>query len=369
MIRSLIAVLILSFISARDYYAGDALIKKGVNAFYDYQFDLAIDILSDARQQFPEHPGVHLIWAASRWVRSQAFLSIDDTYDVLQNDLDSITPIYEKLLEKYDYDPNYKLYYGSVLGLSARVSLGKKQWIKTLYRSYKGFKIIKKVANESPGIIDSQLPIGIVEYLAGISNPIIGWAVKLYDLEASTESGLRRMSIAADDGIWSWIESRAILSNLYLWVENEPILSLEYSQGLARDFPNNFYFNLLYLESMIRTNKLSESKDIIKDMEKGLSQLTSRQREWYQPYLTYEIALLAFFQKEYIKALELVNAAIKNYSAELDIILSNAYLLQGMIYDKINERAKAKESYRDCIGLDNFSYSIEKAKLHLKIPF
>ncbi len=56
----------------------------------------------------------------------------------------------------------------------------------------------------------------------------------------STESGIYRIALAADEGHWSWIEAKAILSNLYLWVENDPILALEHAKDLASIFPNNF---------------------------------------------------------------------------------------------------------------------------------
>ena len=328
-----------------------------------------MDLLTEARGRFPEHPGVHLIWAASRWVRSQANLPVEETYNILHDDLKEVRPVYDDLVEKFGYDPNYKLYQGSALGLSARVALGKKQWLRTLFQSYRGFTIIKDVASESPDLKDAQLPIGIVEYFAGISSPLISWAVRLYDLNPSTESGIHRIALAADEGHWSWIEAKAILSNLYLWVENDPILALEHAKDLASNFPNNFYFNLLYLESLIRTDDIYLSQIIIKDMEIKSSNLTTRQLEWYLPYLDYERALLSFYQKDYVKALEQVNKTIDKYTAELDIVLGNAYLLQGMCYDRLDQRGKAKGSYKDCIALDNFSGSIKIAKDYLKKPF
>jgi len=368
-LRFTIAVFYISILHADDYYKGDTLVKKGVHAFYNYEFDKAVNILSEARVQFPDHPGVHLIWAASRWVRSQAHSPVEETYRILQQDLDEIGPIYDELVDRYEYDPNYRLYQGSALGLSARVALGKKQWLRTLFRSYRGFIIIKDVAKGSPDITDAQLPIGIVEYFAGISNSIISWAVGLYDLDASTESGLSRMALAADEGHWSWIEAKAILTNLYLWVENDPILALEHAKDLAQNFPDNYYFNLLYLESLIRTENIDLSKVIIKNMKKSSSNLTDRQKVWYSPYLDYEIALLSFHQEDYYKALELVSKTIEDYNAELDIILGNAYLLKGMCYDRLDQRVKAKDCYSKCIDLDNFSGSIKRAKDYLKQPF
>ena len=86
MYRFIITILLISLCQANDYYKGDSLIKKGVYAFYNYEFDEAVEILSKGRIQFPEHPGVHLIWAASRWVRAQAILPVEKTYDILENE-------------------------------------------------------------------------------------------------------------------------------------------------------------------------------------------------------------------------------------------------------------------------------------------
>ena len=45
---------------------------------------MPVEILTRAQNQYPDHPGVHLIWAASRWVRSQAYDPIEETYQVLE---------------------------------------------------------------------------------------------------------------------------------------------------------------------------------------------------------------------------------------------------------------------------------------------
>ena len=120
---------------------------------------------------------------------------------------------------------------------------------------------------------------------------------------------------------------------------------------------------------MIRVDKFDESSAVIRDMEKISSNLTSRQREWYLPYLDYEKALLLFYKGQYSDALVLLNNTIISYTAELDIILGNAYLLQGMIYDIMDQRGKAKQSYHDCIVLDNFSSAMDRSKQYLKIPY
>jgi len=358
-----------SLLIAQDFYSGDELVRQGVYAFYDYQFEKADSLLTLARDTYPNHPGVHLIWASARWVKSQANDPVDITHKVLEDDLNEIKPIYNQLVQQFPNDPTYLLYQGSALGLSARVTLGKKEWFKTLYRAYSGFSIIEKVAEDNPNNMDVKLPIGIVEYYAGLSNVLLKFAVNLYGLNPSIESGLNQITLAADSSQWAWIESKGILCFLYLWVEDNPILALKYSQDLVAEFPNNFYFNILYLESLIRTNQYDRSRAIIEDMEISKRNLTRRQQDWYFPYLDYEKGLLAFHESDTDLALTHLENSINYYTGELDIILGNAFLLRGMIHDVLGDRAKAKSSYEACIELDNFSSSMHLAEQYLEIPY
>ena len=108
----LICVSVLFFSSllfSIDFYEGDSLVKKGVYSFYNYEFDEAVSILSKARKDFPDHPGVHLIWAASRWVKAQSTLTVPETYNLLESDLNDIESVYLDLTKKYPYNPTYKL--------------------------------------------------------------------------------------------------------------------------------------------------------------------------------------------------------------------------------------------------------------------
>ena len=226
-----------------------------------------------------------------------------------------------------------------------------------------------KVSAESPHLKDASLAIGIVEYYAGISNILLKWAVNLYGLNASSEGGLNTISIAANESDWAWIEAKGILSFLYLWVEDEPELAYEYSSSLVEHFPKNYYFNLLLLESMIRTNYTHKSLDQIKEIDNLTRDLTDRQKDWYGPYLDYEKALLAFHSEQFAISLDLLEKAISSYSAELDIILGNAYLLKGMTLDKMNNRTDAISAYKKCLKLDNFSSAMKKAKHYLNQPY
>jgi len=369
MTRALYLFLLISSIFPQTTHKGDDLVKEGVHAFYNYEYDRALELLSMARQEHPDHPGVHFIWAAAAWTKSLAYDPVDTTHRVLEKVLADVTPIYDVLVKKYPLDPYYRLYQGSTIGLTARVTLAQKRWLATLIRAYQGFVIITDVAEENPGLMDGRLPLGIVEYYSGLGNTPLQWAVTLYGLNASTESGLNQMTLAADNSDWAWVEANGILSFLYLWVEDDPVLAGKHSRKVVETFPNNYYYHIMLLEATIKIGQLDVAWQIIDHLTATAENLTPRQREWYLPYLEYEKALFMFKKQKYGLALSYVQDTINNYSGELDVILGFAYLLQGKIKDLTGDRAGAKTSYRACLDLDNFSSAMSSANQYLNRPF
>ena len=203
-------------------HPADEKVREGVRAFYNYETELAVGELENARDKYPDHPGIHLIWAASKWLNAQYNSSTEIAYQTLETDLNEIIPVYESLMEKNPDNQEIRLYYGSALGLKARISLGKKEWVNTLSDAYRGFRIIQDAAEKDSTLIDANLPIGIVEYYAGMSNGLIQFAAGLFGLDASRKAGLLKIRKAAEEGPWSNTEASAILSFIYLWSDRNP---------------------------------------------------------------------------------------------------------------------------------------------------
>jgi hypothetical protein len=341
----------------------------GVNAFYNYETARAIEILDRARREYPDNPTVHLTWAAARWLHSQANDPVAVTYRTLEQDLAVIIPVYRDLVQRFPDQPIYQLYYGSALGLKARVHLGKKEWFQTLMSAYRGFNIIQSVARDNPQMVDAQLPIGIVEYYAALSNVLVKWAVQLFGLESNRRAGLQKIEYAADHGEFAWIEAKSICAFLYLWVDPDPAQALRHSQTLVEHFPGNYYFNILYVESLIRTKHYAEAHTRLQLLEQKFNDLTAVQQQWYRGYLRYEWALYHFHHGAYATALKEVEEAIAGYGAELDVILTNAWLLKGRLHDLAGERVAARNAYRQCIARANYTAAVEQARIHLQQPY
>jgi len=362
-------IFFISFFQIKAAESGDSLVWKGVNAFYNNNTVLAVEILTEARKEFPLNAAVHFTWASARWLHSQANDPIENTYTVLNRDLDEITPLYEELVEKYPDNPLYRLYLGSAEGLRARVYLGQKRWFKTLIPAYLGFKITKDVADNYPEIKDAMLPIGVVEYYVALRSSILKWAASLFGLETTKEAGLAKMEIAANEGNFAWIEARSLLSFIYLWEAPDIVKAIEHSKILAEKFPKNFYFVLMYAESLIETEDYGQANTVLLQLNKDFMDLTPIQKLQMKSYLDYEWALYWFEQDQYNKALTFTENSIKDYQAELDIYLTNSLLLLGNIHDINGNRFDAEIAYKKCIDLDNNSDAVRLAHIYMDNPY
>lgn len=350
-------------------YPGDSLVWEGVNDFYDFRTAEAIEKLSIARHEYPENPAVHLTWASATWLHSQANDPIEITYEVLSRDLDTIIIVYKDLINKNSTVPEYKLFLGSAIGLKARVHLGRKEWIKTLIAAYRGFKTVKKVANENPEIYDAQLPIGIVEYYAGMSSILVKLAVALFGLETTKTAGLEKMELAAEKGEFSWVEARSILGFLYLWVDPNPDRALYHSTLLKERYPHNFYFRILYLESLIKTQNHNLALIELDKLEPAFQELNEIQKRRHKGYFLYEKALFELYWGDLDHCRNYIQQCIADYDAELDTILGNSWLILGYLKDLDGNRQGAKRAYKKCIKLDNNTDAISLAKTYLKRAF
>lgn len=363
----LILICIITVVSGQE--PEDSMIWRGIKAWYNYDTERSVRILDSARVLYPDHPTVHLVYAAARYQHSQATDPIEENYRILENDLAEIIPVYDSLVQAHPEKPVYRLYQGSAIGLKARVHLGRKEWLKTLWSAYQGFSIINAVARENPELIDAQLPIGVVEYYAELSGYLVRLAAGFFGLEPSFDEGRKAIVKAANEGEFAWIEAKSILVYLYIYIEDRPELALPHLSDLISHFPGNWYYRQLYTESLLKTGDLEQGFRSLEYIDLEYNSLTTCNKVNFGGYLQYEWALYHFLSGDLKAAETALDSVISDYQAELDAILACSYLLHGKIMDIHGNRAEAIEAYRKAIALDNFTYPVKEAETYLEEPF
>ena len=119
----------------------------------------------------------------------------------------------------------------------------------------------------------------------------------------------------------------------------------------------------------MQNGKIDEAAKKLELLNKKISLQRPYHQKRYSPYLSYLWGNYYFLTDNKKVALEYLERCINNYDSDLDIFLSNAFLLKGKIYDMQKNRFEAKRAYRKCIKLKNQTAAIEFAKQYLNEPF
>ena len=357
-----------SIITAADK-TGDEVVWQGISAFYNEEFDEAVEVLTKARNDFPEHPTVHLVWAVSLWLRAQAKDGYKVAHTALEKSSAEIIPVYQQLLKKYPRDPDYQLNMATTQGLLARVALGKKDWLGVVSFGIKGYKGARAVHQNHPEIYDSYLPLGVLNYYVGRSSSAVQVLGNIFGIEANSDIGLQQINLAVEKGEYARVEATSILAYIYLWIQDDPQLALIYCDKLRSEFPKSAYYHHIYTEALLQLKRLDEAEMSLAVTQKMADDNLPASKKAWQPTLKYQRALLNFHLGDLDEALKLVSASINDFNAELDTPLGYGYLLRGMIYDLKGNRRKAIANYQAAVKLENYTTAVTKAKRYLKEPY
>ncbi|MFQ5917627.1 MAG: hypothetical protein ACE5I0_07445, partial [Candidatus Binatia bacterium] len=280
-------------------WKGNATVWEGINAFYNYEFENAVKILSTARKQYPAHPSVHFTWAVSRWLKAQAHDGVEESYAVLLQSLDEVIPVYEDLMHRFPHEPHYELYLFSAVGLKARVHLGRKEWLSVILQGIKGYRGVASVHRENPELWDAYFPMGMLNFYTGISSPIVRFLAGLLGIEGDRDVGMDQIQVAAEKGEFSWIEANLTLIFIHLWIDDDYEDSLPLARKMRDLFPASIYNQHLYTESLIRVGRLDEAEENLRQTFKLAEDLPEVARKGWIPTLKYQKALLEFYRGEY----------------------------------------------------------------------
>ena len=357
-----------SIITAADK-TGDEVVWQGISAFYNEEFDEAVEVLTKARNDFPEHPTVHLVWAVSLWLRAQAKDGYKVAHTALEKSSAEIIPVYQQLLKKYPRDPDYQLNMATTQGLLARVALGKKDWLGVVSSGIKGYKGARAVHQNHPEIYDSYLPLGVLNYYVGRSSSVVQVFGNIFGIKANSDIGLQQINLAVEKGEYARVEATSILAYIYLWIQDDPQLALIYCDKLRSEFPKSAYYHHIYTEALLQLKRLDEAEMSLAVTQKMADDNLPASKKAWQPTLKYQRALLNFHLGDLDEALKLVSASINDFNAELDTPLGYGYLLRGMIYDLKGNRRKAIANYQAAVKLENYTTAVTKAKRYLKEPY
>jgi len=344
----------------------EAVLWRGIDAMYSYRFHEAEAALDSAMVLDPNNAVAPFVKVANQWLMSLTEQGFKASHEAMLQAIDATIPRYEAMIAAHGRRADILLFLGSTYGLRTRVHLADKNWLAGMYSGLKGWGLVRQAYALDSTLADACLPIGIFDYYAGMHSAPVQLLARMFGIRPDRRLGIRILQRAVRQAPYAWIESASTLSIIYLYIENDPEKAYQYTDLLVRHYPENYYFNFLMGEELVRSRRLDEAREFMPELEALFTQSHPNQRlEWSLKYASLEAAL-AFEEGNLDKAVERCRWVIDNYDMEFDWHLGFVHYLRGQVREGRGDLTGAREDYRTVAGLDNKTYVVAEAQEALR---
>jgi len=341
-------------------------ILEGVKSIYRLDYNRSYEIFLE---NFETHPLSPFGLIAVEWLKNQQIESMKRANDKLEQDIKRVASYYKEKLENNREDYYSLFYYGLTLGLKARLSLAKKDWLGILINGYKSVKYMKRAIDNIKDDYDVYLPVGLFSYYVGISSSYMKIASYILDIAGSKEEGLEYMKLTADSGKYGKYEAQGVLAFVYLYIEGNYNESLKYSRLLSEEFDENPYYKYLMAEAYLEIGQLDKVIELTKGIEKYLPDLNNRVKRENEFRYNLLKGSIYLYTNQLYDSEKFLTKCLNFDDFDLNYELGNLYLRLGFLYDMLGKRTNAKFWYRKAIESDNRSITVKRAKYYLNTPF
>ena len=351
---------------AQILYDNDSkqLIIKGLDKLYNYEFKEADAYFQKVKAKYPQHPVTALLAAIQlQWQN----LPIEQNPKILAQYmaiLEKCLELAEPMLADKDKFAEATFFMLAAHGYIALSHNYMKEFMKAGNQARKAYGYLKdgfKLMEKNPDFYSSTGLYNYYRVQYPESHPIVK-PIVLFFGGGDKKLGLEQMDLASKKALFTKVETMNFLVTIYLKYENLPHKALIYSTLLHEKYPNNLVYAMQHTEALIAAGKYEEAIPNIEILHKS-------------PDKTYQLATDVFegvIAEKYKKNDKLAASFYwasfkfphdehytKNYHAM-------AYAGIARIYNRQNDKVKAKEFYKKCLDIADYKGVEDEAKSFLK---
>ncbi len=348
----------------------NVLIVKGIDLIYNEEFDKAEILFQKVITDFPEKPEGYFYSAMVTWSRLAAGFWSPDTVREYKERIERTIQVAKKRIKKkvansYDY-----LYLGGALGFMGRFELMKGKWLSSYFLARDAINALKICYKMDPDNKDVLLGLGTFDYYTARFSGLLKFLTYLFVHHGNREEGLRKISVAAREAVYSSTEAKSMLIHIYLFVEEDYQRALSLTGELAAKYDRSPRYKFLQGVCYLRLGKVGHYKKCVLLLrEKGLlAPLVGEAGMWAKRAIYLE-SVHDLFSGNYGGARSKLEVILKGADPENDPAMIAWPLLKiGMSYHLEGDRETAIKYYRQIIGMENGAGAQFLAKKYLDGP-
>lgn len=345
-------------------------ILEGIDLIYNRQFDDAENLFRKVIAKSQDKPAGYFYLAMVSWSRlASGFWSPGDVKDFKKR-IDRAIEVAEVRVDKNDADSYDFFYLGGALGFKGRFELMKGNWVSSFFLAKDAIAALKICLKMDPDNKDVLLGIGTFDYYTARLSGVLKFLTYFLLHQGDKERGLKKLTIASKEAIYSATEAKSVLLHIYLFIEQDFTKALVLSTELAERYRKNPRFQVLRGVSYIRLEMDPQYREMVNQLRLRSAKASTREMAsmWERRALYLE-SIHDLFHGLYPEARSKLEKILDHQDPENDPTMIAWPLTKiGMSYELENNRHEATKYYDQVLNMENASGAQFVAKKLLERP-
>lgn len=339
---------------------------------YNLEFTAFDTKMTAYKNKYPNRPEAIFGDAVALWTKVTADLYNPRFDDLFMTHLDSIID----QLENYeDDDPLYlvaEFYINAAIGFKAIMHVTRERWFSA---ALEGRKAVGGIEDALDGKIpnpDALLGTGLYLYYADIipaRYPILKPLFIFYP-DGDKERGLNDLRETTENGVFAKVVGAYMYAVILYTREGKMIEAFNLMSALSKRYPQNPIFLMWQASIASRIGRYSVSKQLLQTYAKRVKDKLPFYPAHKMRIVNFRIGVIEFKNRNFKKALELLNEAIKPLAEPMETNLERykvyALLQKGYCLERLGSFQEARDAYLQVLDMPQYRASHEQAEIHLE---
>lgn len=375
---------------ARALFAGDTLVDRGYDHFYNLEYDRALADFDQAIAQDPNNPDLHnhaaetvvfaemyrdgaleseLVTGNNSLLRRAKLNPSPETRKRFLGEIAKALDLEQARLGRNANDAGALYAQGITYGLRANYYfLVEKAWVDALHDSTRARKLHNRVSELEPQNVDARLVQGLHDYVLGSLPSFYKMFGFLVGFHGDKAKGIRTVEEVAARGSLNQVDAEIFLAAIYRR-ERQAAKALPLVESLIGRFPRNY---LLRFEQAGMYSALGDGKKAANAVQQ-VAQLKKQGAPGYArvPWesIYYQLGTIQFWYNDLNEALanmQKVTAHAEDVDLNTGVL---AWMRVGQIYDLTQRHSLAIEAYKKAMAYAPDAEAAKESRRYISSPY
>lgn len=345
-------------------------ILRGIDLIYDRQFDDAEDLFRKVIAKSQDKSAGYFYLAMVSWSRlASGFWSPEGVKDFKKR-IDRAIEVAEVRVDKNGADSYDFFYLGGALGFKGRFELMKGNWISSFFLARDAIAALKICLRMDTDNKDVLLGLGTFDYYTARLSGVLKFLTYYLLHQGDKEKGLKKLTIASKEAIYSATEAKSVLLHIYLFSEQDFTKALDLSTELAERYRKNPRFEVLRGVCYIRLEMDPQYREMVSQLRLRSTEASTKETAFmWERRALYLESIHDLFHGLYPESRSRLRKILDHQDPENDPTMIAWPLTKiGMSYDLENNRDEATKYYNQVLNMENASGAQFVAKKLLESP-